>query len=42
MTRFDVFIWETFRGISWRAAFIVSAIGNITSYFVGNVFAAKL
>lgn len=42
MARFDVFIWETFRGISWRAAFIVSTLGNIVSYFVGNVFAAKL
>lgn len=39
---FDVFQWETFQGIRWRGAFIVSVLGNIASYFVGNVLIDKL
>ncbi|MBN2020834.1 MAG: hypothetical protein JW749_11495 [Sedimentisphaerales bacterium] len=33
----DIFQGEGFNGLKWRTAFICAAIGNVLSYFMGNV-----
>jgi hypothetical protein len=34
---FDTFRLEDFKGLKWRTAFIISAVGNILSYGAGSV-----
>jgi hypothetical protein len=37
---FDTFQEEAFKGLKWRYAFLVAAIGNISSYYVGTLMHA--
>jgi hypothetical protein len=37
VARFDIFQWDTFRGIGWVGAIVVSTIGNLFSYYVGTI-----
>ena len=33
----DIFQLETFTQLKWKYAFIIAAVGNIASYYVGTV-----
>jgi hypothetical protein len=37
ITHYDIFCGDTFRLLKWRYAFIIAAIGNLVSYYVGVV-----
>jgi hypothetical protein len=34
---FDIFQQQTFKGLRWKYAFLIAAIGNIVSYYLGSV-----
>jgi hypothetical protein len=34
---FDTFQLEDFKGLKWRSAFIIAAVGNLLSYYSGTV-----
>jgi hypothetical protein len=37
---YDTFQQETFKGLKWEYAFLIAAVGNIVSYYVGAVISA--
>jgi len=40
ISSFEVFQLETFTQLKWKYAFIIAAVGNIVSYYVGAVMSA--
>lgn len=40
LTRYDTFRDESFRPLKWPWAFVIAAVGNLVSYYVGAVAAA--
>jgi hypothetical protein len=37
VARLDFFQLDTFRGIGWKSAIVISVIGNLLSYYVGTI-----
>ncbi|MDD5326684.1 MAG: hypothetical protein PHY02_02590 [Phycisphaerae bacterium] len=37
LSSFDTFRLEDFKGLRWRTAFIVAAMGNLLSYYSGDI-----
>jgi hypothetical protein len=41
LVRYDTFRGDSFRPLKWPWAFVIAAVGNIVSYYVGVVTTAK-
>jgi hypothetical protein len=37
LSRFNIFQLEDFRGLKWRTALMIAAVGNLLSYYSGTV-----